>query len=296
MKMPFQPMLAKKGDAIPRGGDWAFELKWDGIRAIIKTTDTTTRIWTRKGREVTPQFPELCKPLRDALGTGVWDAEIIVTGKDGKPSFPLATGRLHLGNEVAILGAGLATPATAMIFDCLEAGSERWADEFWYLRREVLEEIIEESPRVKLSPVSDDGEALMKLARQQDLEGIMAKNRHGLYHEGKRRKDWTKVKCQCIEDVYVVGYTDGQGKRDGVFGALLLQDKDGNDAGRVGTGFTDAQLAEYWVLLRAVGVRSTTTKGSEQLHWLKRKLPAEVKAMYRTPDGSYREPVFREFK
>src|SRR6056297_1167859 len=182
MKMPFKPMLAKKGDAIPQG-DWAFELKWDGIRAIIRTTPDTTHIWSRNGRDITQQFPELVTPLQDALGIGVWDAEIIVTGKDGRPSFPLATGRLHLGNDIARLAASKATPATAMVFDCLEECGECWADEYWHIRRDVLEEVIEESARVKLSPVSTDGHALMTLAREQDLEGIMAKDRHSTYAE-----------------------------------------------------------------------------------------------------------------
>jgi bifunctional non-homologous end joining protein LigD len=300
MTCPYKPMLAKKAEAgdIPRG-DYAYELKWDGIRAIVKVSETGhTQIWSRSGRDITQQFPELWDVWQevDALEAGVYDCEIVVFDQDGRPSFPLATSRLHLGDDVGRKRGSKLNPATLMVFDLLESEGDDWTDELWHHRRAALEELVDSCDRVKISPVYLDGDEAMAFATEHNLEGIMAKKKFDRYACGKRRSSWAKVKRQLIMDVRVIGYTEGLGKRDGYFGALLLEDMDGNDCGRVGTGFTDAELSRYRQMLDQVGVSSWTTRGKERLCFLKRPLDAEVQAMYRTDDGSLREPVFREFK
>lgn len=291
MKIPYKPMLAKKNpDGELPQGDYLFELKWDGIRAIVAYDGKNITIFSRSGRDITQQFPELVRTAHNVLSPGVYDAEICCHDDNGIPSFPLVTSRLHLGSNHE--AAARSNPATAYLFDILEVDGESLIDTPFSSRLECLADSLRGrglywSP----SPVFEDGKRLLKLARDEGREGIMAKSASATYYEGKRRKAWIKVKLKFQEDVRIVGYTDGQGKREGYFGALILEDMEGNPCGRVGTGFTDVALRDIFARLRAQGIRET----SKGIHWLSRALSCEIEYMTNT-GGARREPVFRGLK
>ena len=291
MKIPYKPMLAKKSEAgtIP-DGDYSYELKWDGIRAIIVIRDSGVTIFSRSGRDITRQFPELSRTGPRVLKPGVYDAELCCHNEDDIPAFPLVTSRLHLGSGRK--AASRSNPATAYLFDVLEMDGEELLSEAYATRRLHLgTAMLHRSLYWELSQVHEDGRALLQRARDEGREGIMAKLNGAPYYPGKRRKAWTKVKIKFHEDVRIVGYTDGVGKREGFFGALILEDLDGNLCGRVGTGFTDVVLERVYQRLSDQGVRET----SKGIHWLRRALSCEIEYMTNT-GGARREPVFRGLK
>jgi len=281
-------MLAKKSKtgAIP-DGDYSYELKWDGIRAIFVLRDQILTIFSRSGRDISRQFPELVRTAPRILANGVYDAEICCHNEEHIPSFPLVTSRLHLGSHHK--EASRTNPATAYIFDILELDDQKLLFEAYSTRREYLADAIRgRSLYWEMSKRYDDGEALLRRARAEGREGIMAKLNSSPYYEGKRRAAWTKVKIKFHEDVLVVGYTDGTGKRSGFFGALILEDLEGHLCGRVGTGFTDEILAYVFSQLQRQGIRET----SKGIRWLRRALTCEIEYM-RNTGGARREPVFR---
>ena len=284
-------MLAKKSEAgiVPKG-DYSYELKWDGIRAIIVCDSFTIRIFSRSGRDITEQFPELCRTGPKVLKSGVYDAEICCHNEDDIPSFPLVTSRLHLGSGHT--QAARTNPATAYLFDLLEVGGETLIGETYTTRRHRLgESMLDRSLYWEVSGIFEDGHGLLRRVREEGREGIMAKHNKSPYYPGKRRNSWIKVKVKFHEDVLIVGYTDGLGKRDGAFGALILEDLEGNPCGRVGTGFTDKELLRIFARLHDCGIRET----SKGIHWLNRALSCEIEYMTNT-GGARREPVFRGLK
>jgi bifunctional non-homologous end joining protein LigD len=170
-------MLARP-DRLPRG-DYAYEVKWDGFRAIVATEDGLT-VRSRRGWSMSDRLPELA-----GLPTGlVLDGELVAFGQDGRPSFPLLNARLLHGR------VGIAV--TLMIFDVLrveglDAMCLPYAD-----RRALLDELDLNGAAWRTPEVFDDGEALLEATRLLGLEGVVAKKRSERYRPGERR--WIKTK------------------------------------------------------------------------------------------------------
>jgi bifunctional non-homologous end joining protein LigD len=285
-------MKAKKDERqeIPQG-DYFYEVKWDGIRAIIQNHDRVT-IFSKSGRDITDRFPEIADAAPQALECGTYDCELVVFCVDGRPSFPLVNGRLHLQDEDERARRMSEQPVTAVLFDVLELNGYNLEHADLSTRRAHLESASYENHRFILSKTYDDGEALLEEVGRLGLEGVIAKERGSAYRQGSRTKAWLKVKLQVHKDVLVVGYTDGIGKREGFIGALVLESLSGEDRGRVGTGFTDRDLVYITERLQRIGVRFTR----KDVHYLREPQLAEVQAMKVTDDGLLREPVFRCFK
>ena len=252
------PMLATPGP-LPEGDGWSFELKYDGIRALVSIGGATgRRVTSRAGNDITETFPELEKIVAALDGSeAVLDGEIIAIGDDGLPSFHRLQERLGVSGSEARLRAS-ANPVVFVVFDLLELNGLSTVDLPLSARRTLLDRLagLREGPNWRRAPVYDDGPALQSLTRTTGLEGVVAKRTDARYTVGRRSPNWVKVGNRNTDEFVIGGWVPGGGRRENGIGSVLLGTPETDDAhgplrwiGRVGTGFTDAALDQLQRLL-----------------------------------------------
>jgi bifunctional non-homologous end joining protein LigD len=234
---------------------WSFEFKMDGIRALLHVSGGKVTITNRNGRDITYRYPDV---VRTATGLGdmVLDGEIVCPDADGRPDFGRVQRRDAQGSERAAATMAARFPAQFVVFDVLiRAGVDCRA--LSYLgRREQLGELAAglQMHSITSPPVSVDGAMMWRVVCDMGLEGLVAKRHDGRY-VGRRSSAWLKVKRTHRISAVVVGYDAGEGSRAGVFGALklgLLDPVSGATVGigSVGSGFSNADIAEIWGMLQ----------------------------------------------
>jgi bifunctional non-homologous end joining protein LigD len=303
-----RPMLATLGE-LPSGPDedqWAFEMKWDGVRAVAYVDNSakqSVRVLTRNDREVVATYPEL-RRLAEALGSSrvVLDGEIVALDSAGRPSFGELQARMHVQRPDRTLLARV--PVTYLVFDVLHLDGESLLKMPYDDRRSVLERLALEGPHWATPPAfQGDGAAALAASGAQGLEGVLAKRRDARYEPGRRSKSWIKVKHIRTQEVVVAGWQPGAGRRTGGIGSLLLgiHDSDGRlvYAGHVGTGFTQRMLDDLAERLRPLE-RKTSPLADEvpraqarNAHWVTPRLVGEVAFGEWTKDGRLRHPSWR---
>ena len=288
--------------------DWVFEPKWDGIRALATCVDETVLV-SRSLRNITPAYPDLTKIHRQLVCfEAMLDGEIVAMA-DGRPSFEKLQGRMNLQNPRDIERAAKSIPVLFVAFDLLYLDGRWVMDEPWEKRREMLEALVIPTPFLQVSPaVEGEGAALFQAAREQQLEGIVAKKKNSRYRPGARNRDWLKVKTIYEADVVIGGWSKGEGARSGSFGSLLVgayDDEGLRFLGAVGTGFTDKKLAEVSEQIRALETgenpfSSDPRDGKERWgkpikdpHWVEPRLVAAVEFRELTSAGRMRAPSFK---
>jgi bifunctional non-homologous end joining protein LigD len=264
-----QPMLAEGGWKAFDDPRWWFEPKFDGIRSTTYLSTDLTRLVTRRGRDVTYQYPELhmVHELVDQVNAVV-DAEIVAFDEDGRNSFEALQQRMNLANEREIKRASGRIPVALVAFDLLWLDGRPTIELPLEQRRELLEAVVETDHRLQLvTHVQGDGEAFTETARELGLEGVVAKRIGSRYLPGRRSPDWRKIKLINTQDCVVLGWTPGQGGRSGSFGALLVGAYDDDRllwVGQVGTGFTNATLDRLMSALEPL-VRTTPAGDDPEL-------------------------------
>src|SRR5918995_735207 len=263
-----EPMLARTGPLPRDDRDWAFEIKWDGVRAIAFVQGGRLRLQARSGRDVTPRYPEL-RPIAEALA----GREVILDGEvvafDGaRPSFQKLQSRLHLASDHAIRRLARDDPVHYIAFDLLYLDGRSLLDLRYDERRARLAELELQGPTWQ-APAHHvgDGAALLELTRAQRLEGVIAKRLDCPYTPGRRTSAWVKVKNVGSTDVVIGGWLPGEGGRSGRLGALVIgiPDEEGvlHYAGRVGTGFTQAELGRLGGMLEELARADSPFEGRQ---------------------------------
>jgi bifunctional non-homologous end joining protein LigD len=248
------PMLARTGDLPADDDRWAYEIKWDGVRAIAYVDGGRLRLEARSGRDITPRYPELRELGRALAGReAVLDGEVVAFDPEGRPSFQRLQSRMHLTSEHAVRRLSQSDPVHYMIFDLLWLDGHSLMDLPYTERRERLTELALAGPTWQ-TPAGHvgDGAALLEASRAQGLEGIIAKRLDSKYTPGRRTHSWVKVKNVRRTDVVIGGWLEGEGRRGGRLGALVVgyyEDGELKYAGRVGTGFDEAELDRLGGLL-----------------------------------------------
>jgi len=268
--MPDQikPMLARTGELPVDDHKWAYEIKWDGVRGIAYADGGRLRLEARSGRDITPRYPELRELGRALAGRqAVLDGEVVAFDADGRPSFQKLQGRMHLTSEHAVRRLSQSDPVHYVIFDVLWLDGHSLMALPYTERRERLVELGLNGPtwRTPANHVGD-GAAMLQASQAQGLEGIIAKRLDCPYTPGRRSPTWVKVKNVRETDVVVGGWLPGEGKRSGRLGALLVgfyEDGELKYAGRVGTGFDEAELARLGRLLGDLERDSTPFAGRQ---------------------------------
>jgi bifunctional non-homologous end joining protein LigD len=296
-----EPMLARTGPLPPDDGRWAFEIKWDGVRAIAFVQGGSLVLRARSGRDITSRYPEL-RPIAAALAGRevVLDGEVVAF--DGaRPSFQKLQGRMHLTSDHAIRRLAREEPVQYIAFDLLYLDGRSLTELRYDERRAALAELELAGPTWQ-APAHHvgDGAALLEATRAQQLEGVIAKRLDGPYLPGRRTSGWVKVKNICSTDVVIGGWLPGEGGRSGRLGALVIgiPDDDGvlRYAGRVGTGFTQAELVRIGGLLEPLARTDSPFTGRQPpklTRFVEPQLVARVDYSERTQAGTLRQPSYK---
>ena len=291
----YQPMLATLADEVPKSGDWLYEIKWDGYRIIATVSAGEAELRTRKDQDYTKRFENVAKELAKALKTPdcVVDGEVCALDEEGRPSFS------------AMQQGRPGTPIVYYVFDLLEVEGEPIIDLPLEDRRDRLQKLLDKRNKtVRFSEDFEDGKALLRAAEQQGLEGIMAKRLGSRYLPGKRSREWLKIKGHGRQEFVIAGYTQGQGRRAGTLGSLVLATYQGGElvyVGNVGTGFNDKEierlLRKLKPLERATPLFPSVPKMPRvrkgDVIWVEPKLVAEVEFAQWTHDGHLRAPSYK---
>jgi bifunctional non-homologous end joining protein LigD len=298
-----RPMLATAGDLPREPAGWAFEMKWDGVRAIVYFDDGAVRLYSRNDRDVSVSYPELQSMGDDVSGRAVLDGEIVALDASGRPSFGTLQQRMHVADPVAARRLAGEVPAIFFAFDLLQLGDVPLLEQTYVERRELLERLGLDGPSWQTPPVFEGGaSAAMAASHAARLEGVVAKRLTSRYRPGARSRDWIKVKNLRTQEVVIGGWRSGEGRRSGTVGALLMgvPEPDGlGYAGKVGTGFTDAMLVDLQHRLEAIAIGSTPFStevprpDARAANWVRPLLVGEVAYGERTGDGRLRHPVWR---
>jgi bifunctional non-homologous end joining protein LigD len=294
-------MLADTSDTLPANADdYFYEVKWDGIRAIIAIEEGVIKIRSRNQNDLTERFPELTNAAESfRIANGIFDGEIVCLDSKGRPDFKKVIARMHSSNKVKIEKAMKSNPAYCYLFDCLYLDGRSLVNEPVERRRIWCQDSIKKGTNYRMSEAFDDGEALWEAAGKHQLEGIIAKKRGSKYQMGKRSSDWIKIKYRHSEEVAIIGYTEGAGDRVHTFGALHIAEKIDEKLiyrGKVGTGFDGQKMKEIMEILQKVDKTdkpiTEKTLDDKITTWLKPEVTCEVKFASITDNGTYREPIF----
>jgi bifunctional non-homologous end joining protein LigD len=298
-------MKATAGD-LPLGDGWTFEVKWDGMRALCFVEGAGLRVQSANGRDVTASWPELAG-LPDAIvgSTAVLDGELIATDDAGRPDFGLLQQRMHVTDPAEVRRRAAEVPVSYLAFDLLYLDGHDLTPLPLADRRRLLDQVLEPGPRWRGSPLHDDGQALLDAADERGLEGVVAKRLDSRYEPGTRTRAWIKVKVRRRQEMVVGGWLPGEGNRAERIGALLVgyHDVPGDHAlrfaGRVGTGFREAELQRLADLFEGL---ATDTCPFDPLpppaelrrgpRWLRPELVAELAFAEWTGDGRLRHPSY----
>jgi bifunctional non-homologous end joining protein LigD len=290
--LQYAPMLATTTESLPHGDGWVYEPKWDGFRAIVTLAGGDAKLTSRNGNDLTGRFPTVARAVEHAVRTAdaVLDGEISALDEEGRSRF-------------SSLQEGKGTLAI-VLFDVLEVEGEPLVELPLSERRRRLEKLID--PRtggVVISPQFEDGDALLRAATAQGLEGVVAKREDSPYVPGRRGPEWRKVKVRDRQEVVIAGYTKGQGRRSAGFGALVVGVHEAGGlrwAGNVGTGFSDDEIDRLLRLLKplrrpgcpfAEAPRMPRVRKSDVV-WVEPKLVAEVEFAEWTHEGRLRAPSY----
>jgi bifunctional non-homologous end joining protein LigD len=253
-----QPMLATAGTLPSDDARWAFEIKWDGVRAIAHSQPGELRLHSRNLKDITGQYPELGR-LGRALGShsAILDGEIVAFDAEGRPSFAALQHRMQVASKAQAQRLAKGNPVTYMVFDLLWLDGHTLMELPYVERRERLTSLrlAGESWQTP-EHVLGRGKDVLKASAEQRLEGIIAKRLDSTYQPGRRTSSWVKVKNFSRQEFVIGGWMPGQGRRRERIGALLLGVYEGPGklryVGRVGTGFNEAELDRLGGLLRGL--------------------------------------------
>lgn len=297
-----QPMLATPSPEpgrLPTGADWVFEVKWDGIRVLADASDGDLRLLSRTGRPVTAAFPELAclAELPDVL----LDGEVVALDDTGRPSFPALQERIHVRDPARARRLARTRPVSYVVFDVLRLYGVDLTGRPLAERRATLERLPLPDGPVQLSPLYEDGPALLAATREQGLEGVVAKRRTSVYEPGRRSPHWVKVPHRSSRTVVVGGWRP-QTDTTRTVGALLVGAPDADGAlrylGRVGSGIgrtAQRHLAERLAPLTrgdspfADPVPPVDAAGAT---WCEPVLAVEVVHLGWTTAGRLRQPAY----
>jgi bifunctional non-homologous end joining protein LigD len=295
------PMMAKLAKLPASDDGWAYEIKWDGVRAIAYSQPGRLRLESRNLNEITARYPEL-RRLNRALGShsAVLDGEIVAFDAEGRPSFEMLQPRMHLTSEAEIRRRAEQVPLAYMIFDLLYLDGHSLMGAPYEERRAQLEQLGLEGPAWRTPAYQlGRGAELLAAAARQGLEGIVAKRVESPYEPGKRSGKWLKVKNTLRQEFVVGGWLPGEGRRDGEIGALLVGYYENSElryAGKVGTGFGQRDLDLLKRLLEPLARPDSPFAGKAPprgARFAEPRLVAEVEFTEWTRDGMLRHPSYK---
>ncbi|MGI9529232.1 MAG: non-homologous end-joining DNA ligase, partial [Acidimicrobiia bacterium] len=292
-------MLAKVADAPFTNEDWLFEVKYDGYRLVASKDGRSVHLRYRSGLDATSLFPDLTSALRRLpFDRFVIDGEVVVLDAEGRPSFVALQRRGKLSSNHEIAAAAVHSPATLFGFDLVSLGELDLRTLPLSDRKSALAQVLPtRGPLRYTDHFIGIGEALLDQAVARGWEGVMAKRSDSRYSAG-RTDSWLKVKSEQTGTFAIVGFTAPKGTRASIGALHIAATADGEliYAGRVGSGFTDAQLTSMHAELTAVATpepqAADTPPTTDADTWVEPSLACTIRFKEVTESGSLRHPVF----
>lgn len=292
------PMLAILGEqkSMPIGTDWLYEVKWDGVRALIFVEKDRVRILSRKGTSIEKQYPELLT-IAESLeaDSAILDGEIVCFDENGAPSFQLLQNRIGAGPK-AVPMLAQAQPAAYFAFDLLYLNGYDLRQTPLVERKQLLSSILQPNTAFRYSEhFIGKGEELLEAVRAKGLEGIIAKNAFSRY-ETKRSRDWVKIKVVNQQDFVICGLIEGERDYFGALALAVMEDRKLVYVGNVGSGFTQESLKSVYEKLKPLIVTKSplraVPKDIGKVTWVRPELVCTVRFNSWTDDNRLRAPVF----
>lgn len=293
-------MLAVSGEPFD-SEDWLFEIKWDGVRALV-FHDDDGKVWirNRRGTRIDDRYPDLADAVRKLPRGTVLDGEIIVLGDDGMPDFPRVLEREQGRGAARLQTLVRERPACFVAFDRLYASGTSMLDETLEHRRAALMELEISALDARMMAsegIRGEGVAYFEGVRAKGLEGIVAKRRDSKYLPGKRVDSWKKIKVSHERPCVVIGWLDGG--PDDLKSLLVATDFEDGDGlryvGKVGSGMTDAQRDELRARLAGIeterAVVACEEEGRRGAHFVVPEVYVLVRYLERTKSGKMRGPT-----
>ncbi len=300
-----EPMKARLVDEPPKHGDWLYELKFDGIRAMAIKNDGKVSVISRNGNKLDARFPEIVEAVKNLpVREYVIDGEVVALDEDGRSSFQLLQGLEMEGRKA---------PLRFYVFDLLQLDGKSLLGLPLEQRKQVLAKICENvgDPIRYSGEISGDVKSLLAEVKRRGLEGLIGKQRNSVYEPGRRSGTWIKLKCVNEQEFVIGGYTPPAGSRK-YFGAILVGYYEIGKlrfAGKVGSGFTEKSLSMLHKRFReeehddcpfvdlpskqgGEWVQGITPSMMKKMHWVNPKFVAEIKFAEWTRDQKLRQPVF----
>ena len=300
-----EPMKARLVEKPPTHGDWLYELKFDGIRAIAIKDGRRVSLISRNGNKLDKRFPEIAEAVKDlTVNECVLDGEVVALDEEGRSSFQLLQ---------AIEMEGRKAPLRFYVFDLLQLNGKSLLELPVEQRKQVLAKVCESvaDPIRYSGEISGDVKSVLAEVKRRGLEGLIGKQRDSKYEVGRRSGAWIKLKSVNEQEFVIGGYTPPGGSRKH-FGAILVGYYDNGKlkfAGKVGSGFTEKSLSILYKKFRAeerddcpfidlpskqggAWVQGITPSIMKKMHWVNPKFVAQIKFAEWTRDGKLRQPVF----
>lgn len=305
-----KPMLAKLSGLPENDEEYGFEVKWDGMRAILYRQPEGLQLVSRNQNLVTSQYPEIKELERANKQDFILDGEIVCLGPDGKPSFAGLQRRMGVVNPQSVDERRKIYPVTYIIFDLLFFQGEFLLHLPYTQRRKLLENLSLEGPNWQTPPYHlGSGPEVQAAVRRAGLEGIVAKRLESIYQPGQRTGDWLKIKNKQRQEFVIGGWVYGQGTRQAKIGALIIgyfnispaqayqsdQPQCLFYAGKAGTGFSAAELEELYSLLKPLAMQDNPFAALPPVKepvFVQPVLVGEFEFVEWTPNNTLRHPVF----
>lgn len=290
-----QPMLAKLANKPFNSEDWIFEIKWDGYRAIAEISRRNVKLYSRRNISFEKTFNPVVQALKKLKHQAILDGEIVVLDNNGRPKFQLLQNYQNSG-----IGH-----LNYFVFDLLELNGQNLRNKPLLERKKILQDIIKKLPESAAGIIKFSGHAenygidFFKAAQEQNLEGIMVKQKLSPYREGIRSSEWLKIKIHMQQEAVIGGFTQPRRSRKHL-GALILgvydDDKKLHYIGHTGGGFNEQNLKAIYKRLEALkqphSPFSEKFKTNEKANWVKPELVCEVEFREWTDEGHMRQPIF----
>ncbi len=284
-----RPMLASVSKTAFDDPEWIYEIKWDGYRAVTEIDKKGVKFYSRNGIDFSERFPVIYQALKKIGQKVILDGEIVLLNEKNLPDF----------QKLQYYENHLNYPLIYYVFDILELNGKNMEKLPLTDRKTILKKLLKKNPVVRYCDhVDEHGISFLEKAKEQGLEGIIAKRKNSEYSRGYRSKEWLKIKNVQSTEVVIVGYTEPQGGRNH-FGSLVLANKKGKQwlyRGHVGTGFSTELLSSLKSKMKPLETDSSPFKEEVPLNgnvtWLKPKLVADIAYTEITRDKVFRHPVF----
>jgi len=302
---PIKPMMAKTGESFD-SNDYLFEVKWDGLRALLFLQQGRLELQNRNLRDVTASYPEIRGVAEEfSARNAIIDGEVVVLTERGIPDFGRMQTRFgHNDPRTVDLVRGT-NPATYVAFDLLHLNGKDTVGNPLEERKKILRKILVEGPHLAYGDhVEGEGSKFYSGLLKLGFEGVIAKERLSPYLPGTRSSSWIKIKGSQTIDAIIVGYTIGEGARASTFGSLVMAMYDDGErlihVGNVGGGFDNNTLESLRSRLDRIIAKSPiiigTVEAPSPIVWCKPRLVCEILYSSFTRDKKLRFPRFQRLR